>query len=492
MAKKGGSFWDNPFGGMFDFNHDGKEDWWEQSVAFKMFEECTKKDKPHTDYSDDNSYHPVADDDDDICSSRDSIDTSWRDFCEDGSKYDIDPEDYESEEEYEDALAEAKEKVAGRATCEDGFDVLINPGDYNTVAGERVHNATNIEELNCAFLDFLDAFETDLKDAFGVSADDDSKTKEEYYPNKRRYIAACTLANKTDTGQNLYWNIEEDERKDKERCRFILDNADSITAANYLISHGKFLYAQAVKENFELPVSLPDEDEYRISDFSDVIRRIAEHNIALSFEVWEWSLTTFLPYAQYAESSPSEMTSSALDDLFSFPDGYRTELVRYMEAHPGFLKKVMDESAEMANDLDVLISTALQVGLIDVARTLFQCGLVQAGDDWEKINGLTESTISWCENFEELETAEYFKLNLLSLVKAIDVGAVQNKIDEWEKRLDAYISQMEDDCEQYAYTRKNAWRASVPDGSQYGLDPRYFDSEQEYLEALNEEKCEWN
>ena len=57
---------------------------------------------------------------------------------------------------------------------------------------------------------------------------------------------------------------------------------------------------------------------------------------------------------------------------------------------------------------------------------------------------------------------------------------------------DAYISQMEDDCEQYAYTRKNAWRASVPDGSQYGLDPRYFDSEQEYLEALNEEKCEWN
>ena len=34
MAKKGGGgggkkggFWDNPFGGMFDFNGDGKEDW---------------------------------------------------------------------------------------------------------------------------------------------------------------------------------------------------------------------------------------------------------------------------------------------------------------------------------------------------------------------------------------------------------------------------------------------------------------------------------
>lgn len=36
MAKKDGSFWDNPFGGLFDFNHDGKEDFGEQWLAFKM------------------------------------------------------------------------------------------------------------------------------------------------------------------------------------------------------------------------------------------------------------------------------------------------------------------------------------------------------------------------------------------------------------------------------------------------------------------------
>lgn len=43
MAKKGGSFWDNPFGGMFDFNRDGREDFGEQWLAFKIFEECTKQ-----------------------------------------------------------------------------------------------------------------------------------------------------------------------------------------------------------------------------------------------------------------------------------------------------------------------------------------------------------------------------------------------------------------------------------------------------------------
>jgi len=85
MAKKGGggkgSFWDNPFGGMFDFNRDGKEDWGEQWLAFKIFEECTKEDKPDHDYSSDYMYHSVLDDDD-------TIDTSWRDFCEDGSEFD--------------------------------------------------------------------------------------------------------------------------------------------------------------------------------------------------------------------------------------------------------------------------------------------------------------------------------------------------------------------------------------------------------------------
>lgn len=44
MDKKG-SFWDNPFGGMFDFDGDGKEDLGEQWIAMKIFEECTGEDE---------------------------------------------------------------------------------------------------------------------------------------------------------------------------------------------------------------------------------------------------------------------------------------------------------------------------------------------------------------------------------------------------------------------------------------------------------------
>ena len=515
MAKKGGgnkgSFWDNPFGGMFDFNRDGKEDWGEQWIAFKIFEECTKEEKSNHDYSSDYMYHSAHDDD------YDTIDTSWRDFCEDGSEFDLDPEDYATEEEYEEALDEAKEKVAWRATCEDGSDVFIDPEDYDTEdeyneALEEARNAWRYTAddgseygLDPDDFESEDEYNEALEEAqvngsvvtstpaislqFSVECpalDKLEKIKEENYPNKRRYNAAYTLAN-----EFLCYSDKEVERRDKACCRFIIDNADNITAANYLSYEGGFLYAQAIKDNFQLPVSLPDEDEYREYELSDALCKIAKRNVALSFEVWEWALTTFLPYIQYADGSLTELTSSVIDDLYSFPEIYRTELARYMDKHPDFMKKVLDEKAEMPNDLDALIAAALQDGLMNMALAMFKIGLVQAGNDWKKINGLTDGTIFWCKNYDELESAEYFKLNMLPLVKAINIGMVQDEIDEWEKGLDEYISQVENDCEKYTYTRKNAWRKTVPDGSQYGLDPCYYDSEQEYMEALNEEKYGW-
>ena len=409
MAKKGGggksSFWDNPFGGMADFNHDGKESFSEQWLALKIFEECTKTENHH-DHSNDYIYHSVLGDDD-----ISSTDTSWRDFCEDGSDVFIDPEDYETEDEYNEALEE--ERSAWRDFCEGGSEYGLDPEDYDT---------------------------------------------------EDEYMEALEKAQ---------------------------DNADKSTEIEYLSNDGVFLYAQAIKDNFQLPISLPDEDEYREYELSAALCKIAKRNIALSFEVWEWALAKFLPYTQYAYGSLSELTSDIIDNLYDFPESYRTELARYMDKHPDFMEKVVDEKAEMPSDLDALIVAALRDGLLNTALTLFKRGLVQAGDDWKKINRLTDGTISRCKNYDELESAEYFKLNMLPLVKAINIGMVQDEIDEWEKGLDDYISWAENSCEQYTYTRKNAWRKTVPDGSKYGLNPRYYDSEQKYLEALNEEKYRW-
>ena len=68
---------------------------------------------------------------------------------------------------------------------------------------------------------------------------------------------------------------------------------------------------------------------------------------------------------------------------------------------------------------------------------------------------------------------------------------VQDEIEDWEEEISRYIDYLEDNFDQYAFTRKNAWRKNVPDGKKFGLDSRNFDSEEDYLKVYNYEKYYW-
>ncbi len=91
-------------GGFFDFNCDGKESIFEKALAYKMFEECMKEDEQEMDDDDDSFYdHDFHYNDDDY----DYDDDDWRDYCDDADEYGLDPYDYDTLEEYE----EAKEEI---------------------------------------------------------------------------------------------------------------------------------------------------------------------------------------------------------------------------------------------------------------------------------------------------------------------------------------------------------------------------------------------
>lgn len=60
--------------------------------------------------------------------TRDSYD--WREHCEDGSEWGIDPEDFATEEDYEEALCEAK--YEWREFAEDGEEWGLDPEDFET------------------------------------------------------------------------------------------------------------------------------------------------------------------------------------------------------------------------------------------------------------------------------------------------------------------------------------------------------------------------
>lgn len=116
MGKKNGSL----FGGLFDFNGDGKTDLGEEFLALKIFENCIK-DNDDTRFSEENDVYanPIP-----------SKNYSWRAYCEDGAEFGLFPEDFESEEEYMEALEVAKN--AWRDACDVGAEFGLYPEDFET------------------------------------------------------------------------------------------------------------------------------------------------------------------------------------------------------------------------------------------------------------------------------------------------------------------------------------------------------------------------
>lgn len=98
----------------------------------------------------------------------DGTDDSWKLYCEDGFDYDVDPDDYDSEEEYMEALTEAK--YAWRDECEDGTEHGIDAEDYETLKEYE-------EALNEAKYGWRD----ECEDSFEYDVDpEDYETEEEY------------------------------------------------------------------------------------------------------------------------------------------------------------------------------------------------------------------------------------------------------------------------------------------------------------------------
>lgn len=359
-------------------------------------------------------------------------DSDWKSFCEDGSEYGVDPDDYDSEEEYEEALTEAK--YGWREECEKDSEYGIEPEDYET---EEEYEEALSEVEKCAE-------KTGITLNFSVNRpalDKLNAIKREDYPNQRRYDAAYTLANDFRT----YVNVDDKQIEDA-RCRFILERADNILAANYLSNEDGFLYAQAVKDHFELPCSLPEEDAAREMEFSEIMIKIARYDITLSFEIWAWCLQQFLPYIQYDDYAGDALSMDVIDNLYSFPSEYKTQLIYYMEENREFHQNFMAAGHGFSNDISELVVTAIQEKRYTIAENLFKMGLGMAKNQWKEINCLTRGVIIGCKNYEEYDSMKCFRDVLLPFVKEIDIGMVQDEISEWEKEIDEYIDRVEDNC----------------------------------------------
>jgi len=533
VAKKGGSFWDNPFGGLFDFNRDGKEDFGEQWVAFQMFEEWTKDSKPKSSYADysspsrsiynwrdhceDGSEYGIDPDDYD---AEDEYDEAlkeakygWRDTCEDGLQYSVDPEDYETEAEYNEALETAK--YAWRDTCEDGFELGVDPEDYETEEEyeEALDEARIAWRNDCQNGSDVDVYPEDydteeeyeealaearhlaelseeeefIEEENETSDDEEDATvpEEKDYPNRRSYQAALELAT-MESFPKIY--TDDESRQRGKICELILTGPE--LPFKYLTYDSGFLIVQAAKEHFDLPCSFPDEDEAPKTWLEGLLGRVARRDTRLAIEVWAWCVKEFMPYLEY---SPYEsiLHNDVLCNAAGYSKSFMSELIEYFESHCEFVTALIRDNPDVPCCADDLVSAALEKGNVQTAILLFESYLQNPRVTAADIESFVDACIETCMNWDELETMETFRAKLYPLLKNLGNNEVSALFAEWENQMREYIEDVERDCDKYQYTRRYAWRSNYRDNACSAVDVLDYETEAEYLSAVEEEKYAW-
>lgn len=389
----------------------------------------------------------------------------WRQFCDYDYEHGIDPEDYETEEEYNEALNEAK--YGWRDLCADGSDYGLDPEDYET---EDEYNEA-ISEISANGI-------TIPVNITLTCSDDSEEINQDDYPNIRTYEAAY---------RKKYTTDEEDIK----RCDFILQHCNDIAAAKYLTDNGSFLYTQAVKENFNLPIDFPNEDDVRETSFEDMLKHLYNVDKTLTLKVWDWCTEVFLPYSEYDEYCKYTLTFNSLYRIFVFSDTFKPELIKYISEHNTFGKHLMSAMEDSSDEFGGIIAQSIKMGMIDVAKSLIQSLIQNITLPSIKFIENISYIIDSCANHEELETMETFRDNIYPIILQSDIKGVAAYQEHWDREIKNYILRAEMRCPQYAYTRRYAWRAKYKDWEDCPLSPENYESEATFLSKVKEKKVEW-
>ena len=394
--------------------------------------------------------------------------------CEDGSEYGLDPEDFETEDEYNDALYE--EKCAWREDRTDGTKYGINPDDYESEDEfeEALDKARKREKA-----------EAQIASAASGAAEAAGGAPDLYGRLRQDAVERLKAI------REGFYIITEQKLKQKEidKCGFILHS--DAPAARYLSVDDGFLYWQAIREHFTLPIDLPDAEEEPDSDFSDIFLELAEEDPALAVKVWSWCVAVFGPYRAYDTWSRDLLYNDILRSASDYPPEFMDFAVREMADDPAFCRGVLEENSRFPDPADDYIAHALQTGNAGAAEKLFASVLRHPGAKNKALEDFIQGILYGCEQEDELEAMEAFKFHILPMIEAIEQKRIARLLPRFRERMEAHIREVESTAEKYRYSRRNAWRTRCEDGSKYDLDPLDYDCEEEYNAALHEEKYGW-
>jgi len=306
------------------------------------------------------------------------------------------------------------------------------------------------------------------------------------YPNERSYDAAVYL-DQLEKGM-AYIGTDETAESMRELCEFILHG--EAVAAKYLTYNRYFLYAQAVKENFDLPITMPDEDTSPKTDLHDLLVELADEDAAFAAKIWYWCVKTFAPYMKYADGD-WQLRNQILYETQRYPQEFMDHVTTLLATDEVFRKELLTDNSEFPANMGSYVLCALRKGHADYAKIIFRAAMDNPRAKGTDKEDFIRETIEHCKDWNDLTSMEVFQKELLPLIEARQEKRIRRLLPEFRKEIREYIEYVEQNSVKYRYSRKNAWRKTCKDGSAYGLDPLDYDTEQEYNSELHERMYGW-
>lgn len=303
------------------------------------------------------------------------------------------------------------------------------------------------------------------------------------YSTKRMYDAACLLHQLNNDVR--YFTNENSKNIEKEKCMLILKS--DCVAAKYLTVYDGFIYAQAVKENFDLPVKVSDEDDESKTYFPNLFMQIVKKNLALAIDIWAWIIKEFGPYKKFMRQE-DVIYGFIFVPLDEYPKEFLETLVKKLGEDKDFRRGLLTNSPELSCYAYLLVSKALKIGEVVTAQNIFIATVENKKSNGKNIKDFIMRTIEECKDYEGLETMECFKDNILPLVLATNDNRIKRLASQIEEEICSYINYIESTNEKYQYSRKNAWRSTYKNMPDCLIDPLEFNTEEEYIKAIKRAK----
>ncbi len=356
-----------PFTHFFDRNGNGQMDFSEELLAMKVFEDALPGEEPA------------------------SCDEMENDGLDDGLSDDTDLEDINS-------LIDQDLGLHSPDFLEDDLDDEDDVWD-DLEEDEDVWDDSQEAEGPVAYLTFSVESREDRFAKQGVRRED--------YPSQRVYDAACDLID-LQNGKG-YVPSASTRQREIDRRRFLVEGG--CVAARYLTLHDGFLYAQAVKENFTLPIEVPAED----------------------VRVWAWIIREFGPYPQYMDGVWMPF-NGLLYLTFRFPPEFREIALEELCQNSDFRRGLLETSPEFP-DVGGYLAYALSHGREDQATTLLKSALKNPHGKGVRYEELVQSIFYHMPEARDPEPWEALERTVFPILEGLPDKRTQRLLPQWKEEV---------------------------------------------------------